>query len=186
MKRWTVPSLVLALSVLFSCRPPDTTPPLLSVPPVDLSKAYGFFAFGAANSPGGEPVGLIGYFFNDPTVQVRASAPGIVIEITGDAATGYVIVTSPRYNSIWRVEYGGVVNMTVSEGDAVSAGDILGTVAPPIWGPAYYTHLVVKQTDTDGDGLAYCPLIYATQSFVDQHEAVWSGWCLAYTAPPPD
>ena len=167
------------------CGGPDTTPPELSVPPVDLSKAHGFFAFGAANSPGGEPVGLIGYFFDDPTVQVRASAPGIVIEITGDAAIGYTIVTGPRYNSIWRVEYG-VVNKTVSEGDWVSAGDILGTVAPPIWGPAWYTHLVVKQTDTDGDGLAYCPLMLATQNFVDQHEAVWSDWCLAYTAPPPD
>jgi hypothetical protein len=167
-------------------QPADPTPPVLSVPPVDLSKAYGFFPFGAENSPGSGEIGLIGYFFHDGAVQVRASAPGIVMEITEQDTDVYRISTSPGNNSIWRVEYNGVVNVTVSEGDSVSAGDILGTIAPPIWGPAYWTHLVVKQTDTDGDGLAYCPLSYATQNFIDQHEAVWSGWCLADTAPPPD
>jgi hypothetical protein len=186
MKRWTVPSLVLALSVLFSCNPPDTTPPMLSVPPVDLSMVDSFFAFGAANSPGGEPVGLIGYFSDDPNVQVRASAPGIVIEIAGDAATAYGITISPSGHSIWRVVYSGVINPTVSKGNSVSAGDILGKIAPPIWGPVYWTHLILKQTALHGDGLAYCPLDYATQSFIDQHEAIGSNWCLLDTTPPPD
>jgi hypothetical protein len=194
VKKWMPLPLIAGLAVLVGCfKPesditllkPDTTPPVLSVLPVDLSKVTGFFAFGAENSPG-ERLGLIGYFFNDPNIQVRANAPGIVWEITGQSTTAYRISISPSNNSIWRVVYNGVVNLTVSEGNSVLAGDLLGMVAPPIWGPVYWTHLILKQTDTDGDGLAYCPLNYATQSFIDQHEAIGSNWCLSDTAPPSD
>jgi hypothetical protein len=163
------------------CGGPDTTPPELSVPPVDLSKIWRFSAFGTEFSPG-EEAGFVGYFSHDPTVAVVASTPGVVVKVaegSGDFAGIYDVSTKPSNCSTWWVEYNGVANVSVIKGDRVSAGDILGTVAlapPP--GSSYWTHLCVRT-----DNLAYCPLSCATDSFVSQHLAVGSNWCLSDTIP---
>ena len=69
--------------------------------------------------------------------------------------------------------------MTVSEGDSINPGDILGTV-----GIGNRTEFQVNKTNYPNNDLSYCPFNYATTDFIQQHKTFTENWCLEDTVVP--
>ena len=81
-----------------------------------------------------------------------------------------------RYSDAWYVQYDHVLNLTVTRGDRVAAGDVLETVGS--------SNFVEVSVENNYERLTYCPFDYATDSFINQHKAIAPVWCLEKTVVP--
>jgi len=105
-----------------------------------------------------------------------AVSKGVVTYIfLNDNFPDYEIHIAPTGNSIWAVIYDHIVNPTVSKGDEVNAGDILGQAG--VWGfvgggvEASRTELQINKY---GDGeLSFCPLDFGTDEFNSLHNSMF-------------
>ena len=128
-------------------------------------------AFGLDMGPYGKNP-WIQYWVNASDVQVRSGVNGYVENLfLHEDSPHYVI--SIRVSEPWVVSYTCVLNVTVTVGDWVYAGDVLGTVG--------IGNQIYLKVDNNFEGLAYCPFDYATESFINQHLAITSDWCLEET-----
>ena len=80
--------------------------------------------------------------------EVAASADGIVAEVNVDDTKGnYVVI---EHDNGWATTYGQLADIKVAAGDAVSKGEILGTVAgPSIYSSAMGSHVEFMVTLDD-------------------------------------
>jgi len=69
------------------------------------------------------------YISSSEGTDVLAAADGVVSEVVEDETKGnYVVI---EHENGWKTTYGQLADITVSEGSAVSKGDVLGVVAAP-------------------------------------------------------
>lgn len=165
---------------LFSCNNDDVNnePPLLSVPPVALSEVHSTIAFGEALSASKKSP-AIEYITNSNNVNVRSASLGKVEKIImNDGVLDYEIHIRPISGSEWLIIYDHVLDVTISKGDNVQQGAILGKV-----GVGNRTELQVNKGN-GGDAISYCPLNYGTKAFIDEHLAFMDNWCLKETIVP--
>ncbi len=180
--RFTYILLTVGLSILLIyCEPEkdeyDKTPPVLSVTPVDISTVTFIIAFGDDLTPI-QKNPAFEYIVNDSDVQVRASCGGIVDTVfLNDNFPDYEVWIKTSSNSVYYIEYDHVLNLTVVEGEEVTAGAVLGTV-----GVGDRTELMVCVYDPDS--LAYCPFDFATEEFIQQHKSFTEKWCLEDAVVP--
>lgn len=80
--------------------------------------------------------------------NVSAAADGIVAEVNEDETRGnYVVI---EHDNGWATTYGQLADINVAAGDAVSSGEVLGTVAEPsIYSSAMGTHVEFAVTLDD-------------------------------------
>lgn len=80
--------------------------------------------------------------------NVAAAADGIVAEVNEDETRGnYVVI---EHDNGWATTYGQLADINVAAGDAVSSGEVLGTVAEPsIYSSAMGTHVEFAVTLDD-------------------------------------
>jgi len=146
--------VVLLLS-LQSCKrkdSPDETPPVLSVTPVDINTVTSMIPFGADLS-NTQKNPAFEYVVNSASVEVRSSCGGYIEDIRlNDNFPDYEIWIRPSKNSVYKLIYDHVLNLTVSLGDNVAAGDILGVV-----GTGNRTELQINRNSADNLELSYCP-----------------------------
>jgi hypothetical protein len=105
------------------------------------------------------------YLTSDATIIAPVS--GTITDITErDDTNDYSIVITPTDASSWWVVLDHVLNVSVVEGDAVSAGDSLGTAGT--WEDNIgRTELQVLNND---DGLSYCPTALLDSSVETQEQ----------------
>jgi hypothetical protein len=174
--------LLFTTLLITSCcnkdKPPDETPPVLSMTPVDIATVTSIIAFGAdltlsQKNPAFE------YYVNSSDVQVRSVCQGEVENImVNDNFPDYEVWVKLSANSVWRIIYDHVLKLEVSVGDAVSAGDILGTV-----GDMNRTELQINKIGENSE-LSYCPFDFGTSDFIQQHKAYTEVWCIEDTVVP--
>jgi hypothetical protein len=177
-----VPLVYTSLVMIASCcskdKPPDETPPVLSVTPVDISTVTSIIAFGADLS-GTQKNPAFEYYVNYNNVQVRSVCPGTVENIMmNDNFPDYEVWVKPSANSVWRIIYDHVLNPEISDNDAVNPGDILGTV-----GEGNRTELQVNKIVNNSE-LSYCPFDFGTSDFIQRHIAFTGDWCIEETVVP--
>jgi Peptidase family M23 len=153
---------------------------VLSVTPVDITgpfdavtQTYGdvrfedpvLVPFGA--DLGGGDLSPAFEYITTPDAPVRAATEGIVAAIDFDAVAMDFEIRIAQGDR-WLVIYDHVLNVVVSVGNVVDAGDQLGTSGT--WSAtAGRTELQVNDQDA---GVARCPLEFGTTEFVDLHEAL--------------
>jgi len=158
---------------------PDLTPPVLSVTPVDISTVTSAIVFGAdltidQKNPAFE------YIVNNSTVQVRSACKGYIEDIRlNDNFPDYEVWIKITSNSVYRIIYDHVLNLTVSKDDEVNTGDILGIV-----GTGNRTELQINKTGNNNEELSYCPFDFGTSEFIQQHKTFTENWCLTGTVKP--
>jgi hypothetical protein len=158
---------------------PDETPPVLSVTPVDISTISSYIAFGAdlsliQKNPAFE------YKVNNSGVQVRSVCKGYVENIfLNDNFPDYEVWIKTSSNSVYMLIYDHVLNLNISKGDKVEAGEVLGTV-----GTSNRTELQINKTGDDNNVLSYCPFDFGTSEFIQQHKNLNETWCLMDTVVP--
>jgi hypothetical protein len=156
----------------------DDEPLVLSVTPVDMvgpldamTQTYGDVRFDdpvvvpfGADLGGGD----LSPAFEYVTVldaPVRAATHGVVEAVEFDAGPMDWEIRISQ-GSRWLLVYDHVLDVTVSVGDEVEAGDVLGVAGT--WSmTAGRTELQVNDEDA---GVSRCPLEFGTAEFVDLHE----------------
>ena len=170
--------LILTAPACHKDEPPDDTPPVFSVTPVDLSTVTSRIAFGAdltesQKNPAFE------YYVNNSSVAVSSVCQGIVENIMlNDNFPDYEIWIKPAEESVWRIIYDHILNAEVSLDEEVNAGDRLGNV-----GVNNRTELQVNKISNNSE-LSYCPFDFGTDDFILQHKAYTEVWCLEDTVVP--
>ena len=158
--------------------PPDETPPVLSVTPVDIAYVNSILAFGADLTPS-QKNPAFEYYVNTSDVQVRSVCQGMVENIMlNDNFPDDEVWIKLSANSVWRIIYDHVLNPAVSVGDEVSPGDIIGAV-----GEGNRTELQINKISKDSE-LSYCPFDFGTSEFIQQHQAFTETWCMEETVVP--
>ena len=109
---------------------PDDTPPVLSVPMVDLSTIRYFHPFGATLPGSGVQNPAYELILLGTDLEIRAVAPGIVTRIAeNDPSQGdYELHVRPSRSSRYLVIYDHVKDLRVREGDRVEPGAVLGRI----------------------------------------------------------
>jgi hypothetical protein len=180
--RNSVPFLLTALMLIASCckkdQPPDETPPVLSVTPVDIATVTSIIAFGADLTPN-QKNPAFEYYVNSSDVQVRSVCQGEVENIMlNDNFPDYEVWVKPSANSVWRIIYDHLLKLEISVGEKVSPGDILGDV-----GDINRSELQINKIG-EGSELSYCPFDFGTNDFIQQHKAYTEVWCIEATVVP--
>jgi hypothetical protein len=158
---------------------PDETPPVLSVTPVDITTVTSIIAFGADLSPD-QKNPAFEYYVNNSSVQVRAVCKGYIEDIRlNDNFPDYEVWIKMTSNSVYRIIYDHVLDLEISKGDKVDAGDILGIV-----GTGSRTELQINKIGSNNDELSYCPFDFGTDEFIRQHKTFIETWCLIDTVVP--
>jgi hypothetical protein len=156
----------------------DETPPVLSVTPVDISTVTSIIAFGADLTPV-QKNPAFEYRVNSSGVQVRSVCKGYIEEIRlNDNFPDYEVWIKMSSNSVWRIIYDHVLNLNISKGGKIEAGDILGIV-----GEENRTELQINKI-LDNQEISYCPFDFGTSEFIQQHKAFTENWCLTDTVVP--
>jgi hypothetical protein len=150
---------------------PDETPPVLSVPMIDLRHVVEFLPFGVA-LPGSGVINPTYEMRTDiNTLDVVAVSPGVVVAIRGNPLINAEIEIRPVQNSVYSIIYDHVRESTIAVGSAVQPGTRLGRIGP--WtGTQGRTEL---QINRDGSPtLAYCPVQFGTAEFNQAHAAAFA------------
>lgn len=156
----------------------DTTPPILSVVPIDLSKITHVIAFGedlsvTQKNPAFE------YVVDNASENVISCMDGYINNIIENTSFSDVeIHIKPSQNSEWIIIYDHVKNVVLTKDDFVNAGDILGLV-----GEGNRVELQINQGD-GASAISHCPFNYATTKFISQHLVVLDTWCYFDTVLP--
>ena len=143
----------------------DETPPSLSVLPLDLSTVTGLISFGNNLPETKNPT--LEYYTNSPDVVLKAVCGGTISKVTlnsNPAVPDYSIFIKHKANSSWTVIYDHIKNPAVKVGDVVVAGANLGTV-----GVGNRVELQINKMVYGNADISVCPLLVATQSFIDGH-----------------
>jgi hypothetical protein len=143
----------------------DETPPSLSVLPLDLNTVTGMISFGNNLPETKNPT--LEYYTNSPDVVLKAVCGGTITNVTlnsNPAVADYSISIKHRANSSWTIIYDHIKSPAVKVGDAVVAGANLGTV-----GTGNRVELQINKTVHGNADISVCPLLVATQSFIDGH-----------------
>jgi hypothetical protein len=180
--RNSVRFLLTALMLIASCckkdQPPDETPPVLSVTPVDIGTVTSIIAFGADLTPY-QKNPAFEYYVNNSDVQVRSVCKGEVEYIMlNDNFPDYEVWVRLSPNSVWKIIYDHVLKLEIAVGDKVSPGDILGVV-----GELNRTELQINKIAEDSE-LSYCPFDFGTNDFIQMHKAYTEVWCIEETVVP--
>jgi hypothetical protein len=174
--------ITILTATVFCCNrddnTPDETPPVLSVPPVDISTVTSIIAFGSdlsvtQKNPAFE------YYVNTSNGLVSSVCPGYVENIMlNDNFPDYEVWIKPSASSAWTIIYDHVLNVSVSDNENVSPGDILGTV-----GVGNRTELQINKIVNNSE-LSYCPFDFGTNDFIQLHRAFTEVWCIEETVVP--
>jgi hypothetical protein len=145
---------------------PEASVPVLSVPVVDLTLLVDFVPFGATPS---NPAYKL-YTAGD-TASVRAAGPGTVVTIlanTGRDADSEIHIRPPSAPD-YLIIYDHVVSLQVAVGQPVTAGQVLGRIAPWVPGKGF-TELQVNR-GSGPSAVARCPREFGTADFNASHDA---------------
>ena len=147
----------------------DTTPPVFSVAFVPTDAIVAFYIFGATL-----PSGAVNPTFEIETANqstaVFAVAAGKVINITNTTQGDRAVFVQPNDQSVFDIAYDHVNNVQVSVGQAVTAGQQIGTVGTLNNGRGR-TELQINRTE-GGSSLAQCITNFGTTAFNDAFRAV--------------
>jgi hypothetical protein len=153
----------------------DTTPPVLSVPVIDLSALTEFVGFGAENVGGPQAGGsaLVPAWelrTEDRELTVRAACAGEIVEVFDNPREGDAeIHIAPVPDSVHLVIHDHVREVRVSVGERVAAGDVLGAIG---WRGDTQGRTELQVNRDDGDAsVALCPSRFGTPSFNAAHES---------------
>lgn len=174
-----IPLVFILCAIACKKDKPDETPPVLSVTPVDISTVTSFIPFGAdltatQKNPAFE------YVVNNPLVQVRSACDGYVEDVRlNDNFPDYELWIRTTSNSVYKLIYDHVLDLTIAKGDDIAAGEVLGVV-----GTGNRTELQINKTGSDNKELSYCPFDFGTADFIQQHKNFSENWCLTATVVP--
>ncbi|HNW56898.1 MAG TPA: M23 family metallopeptidase [Bacteroidales bacterium] len=182
-KTQIIPVILIFMMAVSGCKKnndkPDETPPVFSVTPVDISTVTSFIAFGADLSAT-QKNPAFEYVVNNSSVQVRSVCRGYIEDIRlNDNFPDYEIWIKTSSNSVYRLIYDHVLNLTVSKGDDVEAGEVLGVV-----GTGNRTELQINKIGDNNEELSYCPFDFGTSDFIRLHKDLSQTWCLTGTVVP--
>lgn len=156
----------------------DPTPPSFMVTPLAIDQVDSFIAFGESLTPTQQNP-AIEYFTKQSNIQVRSVSDGIVEDIRMNSnIDDFEIWIKPNDNSTWLIIQDHVVDVNVSLGDRVNAGQILGRI-----GLGNRTELQINRINGKNN-IAHCPLNFGTQNFVIQHTSFFENWCVVETVIP--
>ncbi|NMH89143.1 M23 family metallopeptidase [Flavivirga algicola] len=173
--------LILGL-LIFGCNNNDETldpaPPSLSITPIAINEISSFIAFGETLSQN-QLNPTIEYITNHANILVQSASGGYVEAIQMNSnIDDFEIWVKPSNNSQWLIIYDHILNIKVSVGDKINAGDVLGSI-----GIGNRTELQINQINHNQE-IAYCPLNFGTNNFVQQHTNFSKNWCIAKTVTP--
>jgi hypothetical protein len=167
--------LILLFSLIQCTEPPDTAPPEFSVTPVIMEDfdagtnrcgdVKDVIPFGGELDPTRKSPAIEYYTVADAVV--RAASPGVVIEIfQNPGLTDYEIMVKPTEDSVWLIIYDHVLDVTISVGDNVEAGTILGKAGE--WS-ADTRRTELQINNYEGTEVSLCPLQFGTDNFNQKH-----------------
>ncbi len=136
--------------------------PILSVPFVAAEQAVAFYIFGTT-LPSGVQNPTFEIETADPSPEVRAAAGGFVVNVAPTSRGDFSVFILPSETSPWVVAYDHVNNVTVTRGQTVEAGNVLGTVGV-LGNGRGRTELQINLTGQSPE-LAYCPTRFGTEAF---------------------
>lgn len=142
---------------------PDLTPPLLVHTPVNMSKVLQAAGFGDGGI-------CFTYRLATQDEPVMASCAGYIVNVFQNPNyphRDYEIHIKTSQNSAWLMVYDHVQNVKVKIGDYVESGEVLGTVGD-------MQNMFELQINNEVDHYVYCPFHIASQSFIDEHDSLWS------------
>lgn len=153
----------------------DSTPPLFTIPPIPIAQVSSFIPFGQFLTPTQQNP-AIEYFGNQSDIPVVSVSEGIVVDVRRNPTIDdFEIWIKPSNNATWLIIYDHVVEVTISKGDQVQTGSLLGTI-----GLGNRVELQVN----DDQNIAHCPLQFGTSSFIQQHMNLYEEWCVEETVTP--
>lgn len=147
----------------------DTTPPSLSVGFVPTEAVVTFFIFGATLPSGVQNPTFEVETANQGTPVFAASA-GKVVNITTTSQGDRAVFVVPSDTSVFDIAYDHVNNVQVSVGQAIVAGQQIGTVGSLNNGRGR-TELQINRTES-GITLAQCLTNFGTTAFNEAFRAV--------------
>lgn len=144
--------------------PPPTADgrPVFSVPFVAAEQAVAFYIFGTT-LPSGVQNPTFEIETADPSPEVKAVAGGFVVNVAPTSRGDFSVFILPTETSPWVVAYDHVNNVTVTRGQTVEAGAVLGTVGV-LGNGRGRTELQINLTGQTPE-LAYCPTQFGTEAF---------------------
>ncbi|PXX24288.1 peptidoglycan DD-metalloendopeptidase family protein [Arenibacter sp. ARW7G5Y1] len=157
----------------------DNEPLVLGIPPIDILEIKNVIAFGQElSSTKKSPA--IEYITKNSDVNVRAASNGLVkaVVLNEGESSDYEIRIQPTATSQWLIIYDHVLEVAILEGDNIQQGDILGKV-----GLGNRTELQLNKTN-GANTISYCPLNYASNTFLEEHLSFMANWCLIETVIP--
>lgn len=152
----------------------DDMPPVLSITPIDINSVAHVIPFGedlsaAQKNPAFE------YIVDNANEEVKSCSSGYVDKIIeNDGFSDFEIHIKPSSGSEWIIIYDHVKNISLLKGDKVEPETLLGIV-----GDGNRTELQINKNE-----LAYCPLQFRTNEFIQLHNTVSDNWCLLETVVP--
>jgi hypothetical protein len=144
----------------------DDTPPVLSVPFVDVTKTRTLLPFGILlNMSTGALNPAYEIILTDTTLNVVASLQFTVERIEKNPApqTDYAVMGKTSSHSKYKIEYDHIVNVAVHEGQVLQPGDLIGRI-----GEGGRTELQINKCLDDRDNGNYdaiCPSTFGTTAF---------------------
>ena len=153
--------LFLIPTVILSCKKAnctDDTPPVLSVPFVDVTKTRMFLPFGILlNMSTGALNPAYEIIMTDTTLNVVASLQFTIERIEKNPApqTDYAVMGKTSSHSKYKIEYDHIVNVAVHEGQVLQPGELIGRI-----GEGGRTELQINKCLDDKDNGNYdaiCP-----------------------------
>ncbi|WP_282079978.1 hypothetical protein [Aquimarina algiphila] len=106
----------------------DQTPPSFMVTPITIHEVSSFIAFGESLTPTQQNP-AIEYFTKQSNIQLRSVSDGVVEDIRMNSNIDDLeIWIKPNDNSTWLIIQDHILDVNVSLGDQVDAGQILGRV----------------------------------------------------------
>lgn len=143
----------------------------------DASLSKPFLEYGAqVPSPDGLKYLYEFTYYVLPNTSVLAAIDGVVNRVRYQSETDdYEIDLLPNANSYWNVNYDHITNLTVSEGQTVTAGSVIAKAKTN--GSSAWFELALLQGGSNGiTPYRYCPLAAATASFDTKISNLMSSW----------